>query len=214
MTWQHHWFGTEQASQSLDTKAYSNQKWYFNLCSHLNGFQVSCYTCCCQIFHLQRHETCYPTNKLIQTKSYYSLHSNPLFHLLLSNMSFATPWNKSFYWQTRSDEPNTQCILLKPAFKSVTTCCCQMFICNAMKHVTLLTHSFRWNPTTARVQICCYTCCCQIFHLQRHETSYSTNKLVQMNPTEAHFQVCYTCCCQMFICNAMKHVTLLINPFR
>ena len=113
-----------------------------------------------------------------------------------------------FRWTQHSIYPT------EARFQVCYTCCCQMFICNAMKHVTLLTHSFRWNPTTARVQICCYTCCCQIFHLQRHETSYSTNKLVQMNPTEAHFQVCYTCCCQMFICNTMKHVTLLINPFR
>jgi hypothetical protein len=83
----------------------------------------------------------------------------------------------SFRWTLHSMYPT------EARIQVCYTCCCQMFICNAMKHVTLLTHSFRWNPTTAHVQICCYTCCCQISHLQRHETSYSTNKLVQMSPT-------------------------------
>jgi hypothetical protein len=80
----------------------------------------------------------------------------------------------SFRWTQHSIYPT------EARFQVCYTCCCQMFICNAMKHVTLLTHSLRWNPTTARVQIHCYI---WAVIWQHHETIYSTNKLVQMNPT-------------------------------
>ena len=70
VTLQHHWFGTEQASQTLDTKAYSNQKWYFNPCNLTplsptsKGFKSRVTLAVVKqniTIHLQRHAAQYKT---------------------------------------------------------------------------------------------------------------------------------------------------------